>query len=124
MNWYLALSMMRKQQRDTTKSQQYSCLKFKEPSIHYYTTECFYECEVKAGRYHSVAGYDPFLAQRRVVVRYKEGFTSEKVVEYGVPQRSPLSPLLFKLYISILFEDGALKCRFGYANDINVVRAG
>lgn len=67
---------------------------------------------------------ESFLSQRKVMVRYKEGVTDEKLVECGVPQGSPLSPLLFMLYISTLFEDGSFNCRFGYADDISVVRVG
>ena len=67
---------------------------------------------------------ESYLSQRKIKVRYKEGVTDEKVVECGVPQGSPLSPLLFMLYIATLFEDGSSNCRFGYADDIAVVRVG
>lgn len=55
------------------------------------------------------------------MVRHKECVTEEKAVECGVPQGLPLSPLLFMLYISIQFEDGTFKHRFGYADDISFV---
>ena len=60
---------------------------------------------------------ESFLTRRSIRVRHREGITCEKVVECGVPQGSPLSPLLFLLYIAILVQDWKGK-RFGYADDI------
>ena len=65
-----------------------------------------------------------YLTQRRVLVRYKEGVTEEKLAECGVPRGSPLSPLLFMLYISTLIEEGSANCRLGYADDIAIIRVG
>lgn len=63
-----------------------------------------------------------YLTQRRVRVKYKDGVTDEKLVECGVPQGSSLSPLIFTLYISTLIRDGTPNSRFGYADDIAIVR--
>lgn len=41
-----------------------------------------------------------------------------------VPQGSPLSPLLFLLHIAVLFNDDDQKCRFGYAEEIAIVKVG
>lgn len=67
---------------------------------------------------------ESFVKRRRVLVRHEEGITDEKLVECSVPQGLPLSPLLFMLYISILLEDGTPNCRFGYADNIAIVRVG
>lgn len=65
-----------------------------------------------------------FLYQRKVQVKYRGGITEEKILECGVPQGSPLLPLLFMLYIAVLFEDHGLTSRFGYADNIAIVRIG
>ena len=65
-----------------------------------------------------------FLCQRKVQVKYRGGTTDEKMLECGVPQGSPLSPLLFMLYIAVLFKDHGLTSRFGYADDLAIIRVG
>lgn len=65
-----------------------------------------------------------FLTQRRVRIRHKHGVTDDKVMECSVPQGSPLFPLLFLLYVSILVQKGSPYSRFGYADDIAIVRTG
>ncbi|KAI0997565.1 hypothetical protein K3495_g10621 [Podosphaera aphanis] len=67
---------------------------------------------------------ESFLTRRRIRIRHQEGITQDKVVECGVPQGSPLSPLLFLLYIAILVQDGNKDNNFGYADDIAVLSTG
>ena len=44
-----------------------------------------------------------FLCQQKFQVKYRGGKTEEKILECGVPQGSPLSPLLFMLHLAVLF---------------------
>lgn len=63
-----------------------------------------------------------FLKERRVRVRYNQGVTDEIMLECGLPQGSPLSPILFLLYMSEVVAGS--QWRFGYADDIAIMRAG
>ena len=67
---------------------------------------------------------ESFLTRRRIRVRHQDGITRDKVVECRVPQASPLSPLLFLLYISILFKNWSEVNKFGYADDIAILTIG
>lgn len=67
---------------------------------------------------------ESFLTQRRIRVQHRDGTTRDKVAECGVPQGSPLSPLLFLLYIEILMRDGNKNTKFGYADDITLLSIG
>ncbi|RAL60819.1 hypothetical protein DID88_010144 [Monilinia fructigena] len=63
-----------------------------------------------------------FLADRRVKVRLEDTYTAESRMQCGTPQGSPLSPILYVLYLAeLLNQDRAL--RFGYADDIAIYRA-
>ena len=64
------------------------------------------------------------LTRRRICVRYQDRMTRDLVVEYGVPQSSPPSPLLLLLFISILFKNGSEVNKFGYADDIAILTTG
>ena len=65
---------------------------------------------------------DSFLTERRVQVRLGDETTPRYPVACGTPQGSPLSPILYTLYLAeLLNQDRAL--RFGYADDINIYRA-
>ncbi|RAL59878.1 hypothetical protein DID88_000505 [Monilinia fructigena] len=64
-----------------------------------------------------------FLQECKVMVRLKDAYTDESRVQCGTPQGSPLSPVLYMLYLAeLLNQDQAL--RFGYADDIALYRIG
>lgn len=62
-----------------------------------------------------------FMEDRFAKVRLDDTITSRQKIICGLPQGSPASPILFLLYIAeILLADPA--CRFGYADDLNILR--
>src|SRR6201996_2025153 len=63
-----------------------------------------------------------FLSGRKVRVRLEKETTCDYDVSCGTPQGSPLSPVLYMLYLAeLLSQDPTL--RFGYADDICLYRA-
>ena len=63
-----------------------------------------------------------FLSNRRVRVRLGKATTPEHRVQCGTPQGSPLSPVLYTLYLAELMTQDT-QHRFGYADDICLHRA-
>lgn len=64
-----------------------------------------------------------FLSGRRVRVRLEDCTTIFYDMECGTPQGSPLSPVLYMLYLAELLKQDP-EHRFGYADDIAVFRTG
>lgn len=65
-----------------------------------------------------------FLKDRCVQVRYLGGTTTPRKQVCGVPQGSPVSPILFLLYLAEPMKCGNLRARFGYADDIGILGVG
>ena len=65
---------------------------------------------------------DSFLTDRRVQVRLGQVTTPSYPVACGTPQGSPLSPILYTLYLAELLSMDTER-RFGYADDICLYRA-
>jgi hypothetical protein len=65
---------------------------------------------------------DSFLTNRRVQVRLGQVTTPSYPVACGTPQGSPLSPVLYTLYLAELLSMDTER-RFGYADDICLYRA-
>jgi hypothetical protein len=65
---------------------------------------------------------DSFLTDRRVQVRLGQVTTPSYPVACGTPQGSPLSPVLYTLYLAELLSIDTER-RFGYADDICLYRA-
>ena len=63
-----------------------------------------------------------FLTDRRVRVRLEGATTDFNLVACGTPQGSPLSLVLYMLYLAELLNADP-RLRFGYANDICLYRA-
>lgn len=64
---------------------------------------------------------DGFLSDRQVRVRLEKSTTPFHNVGCGTPQGSPLSPVLYMLYLAeLLLQDTTL--RFGYADDLCLYR--
>ncbi|KAI1675616.1 RVT-1 domain containing protein [Pyrenophora tritici-repentis] len=63
-----------------------------------------------------------FLTDRKVRVRLGKATTQCYTVACGTPQGSPLSPVLYTLYLAELLNQDTTR-RFGYAGDVCIYRA-
>ena len=57
-------------------------------------------------------------------VRMEGTLTEPQLLSYGVPQGSPISPVLFMLYLEPLLKLGDARTKFGYADDIAMLGTG
>lgn len=62
-----------------------------------------------------------FLTKRKVSIRLDGESGPLAEIRCGLPQGSPVSPILFMLYISPLFRLKGLERAFGYADDIAIL---
>ncbi|KHJ30080.1 putative te1b-like protein [Erysiphe necator] len=67
---------------------------------------------------------ESFLRNRRVQVRFQDGVTDAKELVCGIPQGSPISPLLFLLYMAEPLRRGNTMAQFSYADDIGILGFG
>lgn len=63
-----------------------------------------------------------FTTGRSVHIRLDGSTGPETQIQCGLPQGSPISPILFMLYIAPLFWLGTPTKRFGYADDVALIR--
>lgn len=63
-----------------------------------------------------------FVTNRVVRIRLNGLVSPKTKVHCGLPQGSPVSPILFMLYLSPLFLLGSAKNKFGYADDVALLR--
>jgi hypothetical protein len=67
---------------------------------------------------HLIRWVTSFATDRRVCIRLDGDIGPETQIDCGLPQGSPVSPILFMLYISPLFSLDDPSKNFGYADDI------
>lgn len=70
---------------------------------------------------HTIRLVKSFLKGRKVRVRLEDCKTIFYDVECGTPQGSPLSPVIYMLYLAELLQQNS-EYRFGYADDIALYR--
>lgn len=62
-----------------------------------------------------------FATDRTVQIRLDNETGPSRSISCGLPQGSPISPILFMLYISPLFKIGPPVKKFGYADDVAIL---
>lgn len=67
---------------------------------------------------HLCAWVASFVTDRQVCIRLDGEVGHPRKIDCGLPQGSPVSPILFMLYISPLFSLDKLVGGFGYADDV------
>lgn len=65
-----------------------------------------------------------FLSNRTIKIRLGETVTEESTLHHGLPRGSPVSPILFMLYIDSILRIGKQKGNFSYADDIAILQTG
>ncbi|XP_044714695.1 reverse transcriptase (RNA-dependent DNA polymerase) domain-containing protein [Hirsutella rhossiliensis] len=65
-----------------------------------------------------------FMQDRSARIRYQDIATNSSPLQCGLPQGSPVSPILFLLYTEPIYRLGSSKGRFGYADDTAILCVG
>ncbi|RKK50820.1 hypothetical protein BFJ69_g18007, partial [Fusarium oxysporum] len=65
-----------------------------------------------------------FMSGRSARVRYQDTITPSSPLQCGLPQGSPVSPILFLLYTKPIYRLGNPWGRFGYADDTAILSVG
>jgi ribonuclease HI len=65
-----------------------------------------------------------FMSGRSARVRYQDTVTPSSPLQCGLPQGSPVSPILFLLYTEPIYRLGNPWGRFGYADDTAILSIG
>ncbi|KAM5344599.1 hypothetical protein ACJ41O_013134 [Fusarium nematophilum] len=65
-----------------------------------------------------------FMNNRSACIRYQDITTPISPLQCGLPQGSPVSPILFLLYTEPIYRLGNTKGRFGYADDTAILCTG
>ncbi|KAI0991244.1 hypothetical protein K3495_g16943, partial [Podosphaera aphanis] len=71
---------------------------------------------------HICAWVASFATGRQVRIRLDGQIGPAEHLDWGLPQGSPVSPILFMLYIAPVLSTGKKSTRFGYADDIAILR--
>ncbi|RKK06913.1 hypothetical protein BFJ67_g18326, partial [Fusarium oxysporum f. sp. cepae] len=64
------------------------------------------------------------MGGRSARVRYQDTVTPSSPLQCGLPQGSPVSPILFLLYTEPIYRFGNPQGRFGYADDTAILSIG
>ena len=65
------------------------------------------------------------MSYRSARVRFQETTTEDSPLHCGLPQGSPISPILFLLYTQPIYQLGNKEQqRFGYADDVAMLQVG
>ncbi|KJZ70687.1 hypothetical protein HIM_09911 [Hirsutella minnesotensis 3608] len=65
-----------------------------------------------------------FMQDRSARIRYQDIVTDSSPLQCGLPQGSPVSPMLFLLYTGPIYRLGNAQGRFGYADDTAILCVG
>ncbi|KAJ6437079.1 reverse transcriptase [Purpureocillium lavendulum] len=73
---------------------------------------------------HLVRWAGSFMQDRSAAIRFQDVKTPASPLRCGLAQGSPVSPILFALYIAPIYRLGNSDGRFGYADDTAMLRTG
>ena len=73
---------------------------------------------------HLARWAESFMRDRSARVRYQDTLTPFTPLQCGLPQGSPVSPILFLLYTEPIYRLGNPQGRFGYADDTAILSIG
>lgn len=65
-----------------------------------------------------------FMTNRTVRIRLDDTVTQETPLNCGLPQGSPVSPILFMLYTEPILRQGEQKMKFSFADDVAILQVG